>query len=295
MPVTKTKEVEQAPGKVQDAEIVEDGCASCKTGKCGCKKCKTKRSRGVKRLGVADKNDALTPQEYLAACDLGVQGRSRSYIRARLDVSTKTGLPGKKCGGSHIAASATCHNGKPPRKSTKRATYKNINEGLKAGPNDTRGEKIAQGAGKATRAAGILVGGLGLVTGNFNKFASGYALANAGNAAISGAAASRASRAGETELAEVYRMRGARASFTALALGAVTPGLGKAAYGGAKSAARGAGIASGNVYRGAKSAAFNVEQSTRGFKKMKRRPSRKSSSLAIWADGFSSPTTGELL
>ena len=82
---------------------------------------------------------------------------------------------------------------------------------------------------------------------------------------------------------------------TALALGAVTPGLGKAAYGGAKSAARGAGIASGNVYRGAKSAAFNVEQSTRGFKKMKRRPSRKSSSLAIWADGFSSPTTGELL
>lgn len=52
-----------------------------------------------------DRNDALTPQEYLAACDLGIQGRSRSYIRARLDAAERLD---KKCGASGIADNKKC-------------------------------------------------------------------------------------------------------------------------------------------------------------------------------------------
>ena len=42
-----------------------------------------RRDEGQGR-GCQHKNDALTPQEYLKACDLGIQNRSRIYIRARL-------------------------------------------------------------------------------------------------------------------------------------------------------------------------------------------------------------------
>jgi hypothetical protein len=55
-----------------------------------------------------DRNDALTPQEYLAACDLGIQGRSRSYIRSRLDATERLD---KKCGASGIADNKKCTKG----------------------------------------------------------------------------------------------------------------------------------------------------------------------------------------
>jgi hypothetical protein len=54
------------------------------------------------------KCDALTPQEYLAACELGIQGRSRSYIRARLDATERLD---KKCGASGIPDNAKCTKG----------------------------------------------------------------------------------------------------------------------------------------------------------------------------------------
>lgn len=76
---------------------------------CGCgggkaKKCTCDGGCGgyAKKM---DRNDALTPQEYLAACDLGIQGRSRQYIRARLDAA---GRLDKKCGASGIADNKKC-------------------------------------------------------------------------------------------------------------------------------------------------------------------------------------------
>lgn len=55
-----------------------------------------------------DRNDALTPQEYLAACDLGIQGRSRTYIRARLDAGERLDL---KCGKGSISQGEKCTKG----------------------------------------------------------------------------------------------------------------------------------------------------------------------------------------
>lgn len=55
-----------------------------------------------------DRNDALTPQEYLAACELGIQGRSRAYIRARLDVAERLDL---KCGNGSISQGEKCTKG----------------------------------------------------------------------------------------------------------------------------------------------------------------------------------------
>ena len=55
-----------------------------------------------------DRNDALSPQEYLAACDLGIQHRSRAYIRARLDAAERLDL---KCGGGSISEGEKCTKG----------------------------------------------------------------------------------------------------------------------------------------------------------------------------------------
>lgn len=71
---------------------------------CGKRKAKCDGSCGKKM----DRNDALTPQEYLAACDLGIQGRSRSYIRARLDAAERLDL---KCGKGSISQGEKCSKG----------------------------------------------------------------------------------------------------------------------------------------------------------------------------------------
>jgi hypothetical protein len=71
---------------------------------CGKRKAKCDGSCGKKM----DRNDALTPQEYLAACDLGVQNRPRSYIRARLDAAERID---QKCGASGIADNKKCRIG----------------------------------------------------------------------------------------------------------------------------------------------------------------------------------------
>jgi hypothetical protein len=71
---------------------------------CGKRKAKCDGSCGKKM----DRNDALTPQEYLAACELGIQGRSRSYIRARLDAAERLDL---KCGKGAISEGEKCHVG----------------------------------------------------------------------------------------------------------------------------------------------------------------------------------------
>ena len=71
---------------------------------CGKRKATCDGSCGKKM----DRNDALTPQEYLAACDLGIQGRSRSYIRARLDAAERLDL---KCGKGAISEGEKCTKG----------------------------------------------------------------------------------------------------------------------------------------------------------------------------------------
>jgi hypothetical protein len=85
--------------KPMDAEC---GCGGKKGGKCD-GNCGSMRKRG----------DSLTPLEYLAACDLGIQDRSTSYIRARLDTAeTRNDL---KCGKGSISEGEKCTKGPAQR------------------------------------------------------------------------------------------------------------------------------------------------------------------------------------
>lgn len=82
------------------------GCGGGRAKKCTC-------DSGCSSYGKKmDRNDALTPQEYLAACDLGIQGRSRSYIRARLDAAERLDL---KCGRGSISQGEQCRKGPTSR------------------------------------------------------------------------------------------------------------------------------------------------------------------------------------
>jgi len=82
--------------KPMDAEC---GCKGKKGGKCDGNCGGSMRKRG---------DAALTPHEYLNACDLGIQDRSRSYIRARLDAAERLDL---KCGKGAISKGEKCTKG----------------------------------------------------------------------------------------------------------------------------------------------------------------------------------------
>ena len=82
--------------KPMDAEC---GCKGKKGGKCDGNCGGAMRKRG---------DAALTPHEYLDACALGVQDRSRSYIRARLDAAARLDL---KCGKGAISKGEKCTKG----------------------------------------------------------------------------------------------------------------------------------------------------------------------------------------
>lgn len=124
-------EMEPGEGKAHEMkestqQEVREG-AEAKEGEYGknAKKGKTKRikatkdgegcSCGTKAKGKCDgscgnsrKMDALTPQEYLTACELGINRRSNSYIRARLDAAARLDL---KCGAGAISEGEKCHKG----------------------------------------------------------------------------------------------------------------------------------------------------------------------------------------
>lgn len=88
-------------------------------GDCGCGGRKGKASCDGSCGKKMDRNDALTPQEYLAACDLGIQGRSRPYIRARLDAAERLDL---RCGKGSISEGEKCHVGAAQKVQQQRAS-----------------------------------------------------------------------------------------------------------------------------------------------------------------------------
>lgn len=99
----------KAPSRKRSAKGAKNTKAPM-DGDCGCGGKKGASCDGncggyAKKMG---RNDALTPQEYLAACELGIQGRSRSYIRARLDAAERLDL---KCGKGSISQGEKCTKG----------------------------------------------------------------------------------------------------------------------------------------------------------------------------------------
>jgi hypothetical protein len=87
--------------KPMDAEC---GCMS--KGRKG--KCDGSCGKSMKDGGYMKKMDSLTPQEYLTACELGIQDRSTAYIRARLDAAERLDL---KCGKGAISEGEKCTKG----------------------------------------------------------------------------------------------------------------------------------------------------------------------------------------
>ena len=90
---------------------------------------------GCGRKGKCDGNcgsmrkrsDSLTPLEYLDACELGIQDRSTTYIRARLDAAERLDL---KCGKGSISEGEKCTKG-PAQKVQPKKPTKFRNSGAK--------------------------------------------------------------------------------------------------------------------------------------------------------------------
>ena len=130
---------------------------------CGCKgkkgaKCDGNCGGAMRKRGDA----ALTPHEYLGACDLGIQDRSRSYIRARLDAAERLDL---KCGKGAISKGEKCTKGAATAVEKQPIS---IRKGVKAGAQIGGGLGAAQGAiggamlgGPKGALAGAAIGALG--------------------------------------------------------------------------------------------------------------------------------------
>ena len=136
-------------------------CGTCKSGKpCSCK---AKKDGGCG--GYGKRGDALTPQEYLSACDLGIQDRSRPYIRARLDSAARLDL---KCGAGSISEGEKCSKGSAQKVKDPLSVRKGIKTGAKWGSRINGGLGVLQGAavggaagGPGGAVLGALVGGAG--------------------------------------------------------------------------------------------------------------------------------------
>lgn len=109
-------------------------------GKKPCAKCAKKgKKKGNCDCDGKKMDAALTPSEYLDACDLGIQGRSRDYIRARLDATAGKGV---KCGNGYIGRGKKCRSGAGALASST--------------PNTGTGNKLQARTGKALNiAAGV--------------------------------------------------------------------------------------------------------------------------------------------
>lgn len=249
--------------------------------------CNKKMDKKGKDCGCSHKNDSLTPQEYIAACELGIQDRNRVYIRARLDVADQvrndltTGGTGKKCGNSYIPKQSNC----------------TVNGG---------GQKASKPKQKTTFGnqlrAGLSAASAGINTFNaINSARKGDLLKASiqGNSAIAGARMTRSYTQNNQKKA-AGQWLGHTALGAGLAVGG-TVGNVWAKSPQAQNMARNAGASLGRTVRApygaargaaqsASNAAFSVEQRMRGFKKMKR-PTGKYGALAKrdspWANGFS--------
>jgi len=79
---------------------------------CGCKGKKGRKCDG--NCGsMRKRSDSLTPQEYLTACEMGIQDLSATYIRARLD--TAEARNDLKCGKGAISEGEKCTKGPAQR------------------------------------------------------------------------------------------------------------------------------------------------------------------------------------
>jgi hypothetical protein len=110
---------------------------------------------GCGRKGKCDGNcgsmrkrsDSLTPLEYLDACELGIQDRSTTYIRARLDAAERLDL---KCGKGAISEGEKCTKGAAQKVQPK------------------QGKKFRNSGAKKALITGAAIGGAALLSAGLN-------------------------------------------------------------------------------------------------------------------------------
>ncbi len=312
----------RGPKRTKAPMDAEGGCCSEKKGHGKCSACASgKPCSGTMdaSCGTQRGDSALTPQEYLAACDLGIQDRSRSYIRTRLTVmdsltpstvQLRTDAGSRKCGNSYIPANKQCRagaggGGAAPRKmSTGRRIVTGVMGGMSAisaagsAVNAVRSARRGQSTAAFVQGSQALGQGLAArqyFKGNIRKGlaseVAGYGLA-AGGLALSKAArtpgAQNAARRAGAAAGSVYaRARNAvrRApTVSGQSMGSSTPGrrrasAGQQAYRVAKGASYAAGRAAGTVARMGRRRSRSVPYGTGGAL-------RRRGDDDVWAVGF---------
>lgn len=236
------------------------GKASC-DGSCG---------KPMKDGGYAkkmDRNDALTPQEYLKACELGIQNRSRAYIRARLDSAARLDL---KCGAGSISEGEKCTKGTAQKAGAKAraALEKTAIVAGTAGTLYNYAQSVAKGM------SGDLKG-------------AGRALQRQGAfAALTAAGMEAKGRRTNNKSLQQQAQRALGSGAVSAAVGSTLTGdLNKVSLSGVKSAASNAASELRNTLGRAAAAKSNVTYRTAKsqFERMYNRPGRRDS---VWAEGF---------
>jgi hypothetical protein len=200
--------------KMEKGESPEYGDAPHGKGKKPCAACmnkgKKKGSCGCEDKAKMDR--ALSPQEYLSACDLGIQGRSKNYIRSRLDaVATMNKGQGTKCGNSYIgkgkkcksgagglASSTPASGGKKPAKFERNIAlgYAGLNaiqaaQGLASGNYARVGAAVGSGIGNTLAARSFQKGNRGAGYGHFLGTSTALGMAGAAGGAVAGSPGTR--------------------------------------------------------------------------------------------------------
>ena len=138
-------------------------------GECGCKGKKGAKCDGSCGGAMRKRADsALTPHEYLNACDLGIQDRSRSYIRARLDAAERLDL---KCGKGAISKGEKCTKGAA---TAVEKPLPSIREGARVGAKYGSRINAALGAAQGAIGGGMIAGPGGALGGAVIGAAGGY-------------------------------------------------------------------------------------------------------------------------
>lgn len=191
-------------------------CGKRPKGKCNC----GKADAGM--CGMKSRSDALTAPEYLAACELGIQGRSRAYIRARLDSAARLDL---KCGRSGIAPGKKCTKSTAQAAPTKQYKGGNVAVNTKAAQRLRIAARAVSTVGSLAPLAGMTRGGVtGMVAGfgaASTAFKAAGALENYARAQETGSKVGRERLQKEAKSQAVQ----AGASLVSSAAGAVGMGL----------------------------------------------------------------------
>jgi hypothetical protein len=206
----------------------ECGCGGRK-GKAACDGSCGKAMKDGSYAKKMDRVDALTPQEYLAACDLGIQGRSRSYIRSRLDaainLTPSTVRNDLKCGKGAISEGEKCTKGAAQRVQPKLYKQGNVAPNAKAAQRLRTAARVATAVGAlapmvgmSSRGASGMVAGFGAAR---TAFTAAGALSTFAKAQETGSKAGRARLQREAE-AQAWTAGGQLASGAA---GAVAMGV----------------------------------------------------------------------